>query len=454
MTAMPAYPRLATSPEPTTGNRSHDVTVLSDLEQFDQFIRTLHRPDSIVQLTALDRVNGGAINQWMTTDELVQKFGTWKALNEVGHCIYVSVNPRRHKGAMNKGSAKSISVLFVDDDGKTDDEAAQDALDSVGLPTPSLFWFTGHGYQSVFALDEAFTDAEEAESYQRGLASLLCSDTTVCDDSRLCRPPGFMNWKRPDSPVRTRLISAEAVTPYSRADLLSLIHIEDHKNEQRLGTESERGLSVQCNSVSVQSVGVSVQSVSVQLSVWEDADLFDQAKGVFDTHLPRIAGSRNETLHRIARKLKGIKKVADLPAVAFEPFMRAWHAEAVRVVSTKEWSESWSDFCRSWDSVLVPHGQGVVFQAFAESAGESNPPFAEQFPSSRVQHLIRLCVNLQRRAGNAPFYLSLRMVMELFGVKIGTASAWLRALIDAHVLDVVQQHTPARARRFKCRGNQ
>ncbi len=65
------------------------------------------------------------------------------------------------------------------------------------------------------------------------------------------------------------------------------------------------------------------------------------------------------------------------------------------------------------------------------------PEAAEVYDQSEVQRLVSLCRELQRSAGNNPFYLACRKAGELLGVGRDKAHRWLFLLMQDRLLEEV-----------------
>ena len=67
------------------------------------------------------------------------------------------------------------------------------------------------------------------------------------------------------------------------------------------------------------------------------------------------------------------------------------------------------------------------------------PEVAENCDSPEVQVLIAVCRELQREAGDGPFYLTCRIAAELVNVEPNTANRYLRGLCCDKVLELVEK---------------
>ena len=169
--------------------------------------------------------------------------------------------------------------------------------------------------------------------------------------------------------------------------------------------------------------------------------------------LPARAGTRNDCLFDLARTLKGLPGLADAQPADLADLIREWHRLALPNIRTRAVEESIADFASAWRRVKAPRGQGA-FTAIAARALSSDPPgvaFLYDRPGQRA--LVALCCELQRSAGDAPFYLACRTAGRLLGVNFVTASRWLKRLVDDGILEtaVPANKLQRQATRFRYR---
>ena len=163
--------------------------------------------------------------------------------------------------------------------------------------------------------------------------------------------------------------------------------------------------------------------------------------------LPTRKKQRHDLVFTLARELKAIGELCDKPATVLRPIVWRWH-ECAKPYLTKGFTETWTDFAEGWDKVKHPAGKGPLRERMAAATREPLPAAAQQYPEPKVKLLVGLCQELQRHAGTAPFYLTVRAVGELFGVHHGTAARWLKALRIDGVLRLARAHAPMRAAEY------
>lgn len=150
--------------------------------------------------------------------------------------------------------------------------------------------------------------------------------------------------------------------------------------------------------------------------------------------LPTRPGERNRRIFQLARELKAIAALASAQAGDLLPFVRRWHELASPLVTTKPWDDTWFDFLHAWRRVKYPAGQEPVALAFERAAAADPPEAARQFERPEIRLLVALCRELQRAAGDAPFFLDARTAGKLFQSDHTTAWRWLRGLCDCGIL--------------------
>jgi hypothetical protein len=150
--------------------------------------------------------------------------------------------------------------------------------------------------------------------------------------------------------------------------------------------------------------------------------------------LPTGPGQRNRRLFDLARRLKGILGLDTSPAM-LKAIVTEWHRQALPVITTKDFAETWSDFQVAWLRVKVPHGAAVT-AAYKAASRAPQPPIDDN-PDLGI--LDGLCSNLG--AGGRPFFLAARAVETLFGVPRMTAWRWLQTLAFYGAIELVETGT-------------
>jgi len=169
--------------------------------------------------------------------------------------------------------------------------------------------------------------------------------------------------------------------------------------------------------------------------------------------LPPAHGKRNAHLFRLARALKSIPALANLPAHrvrVLRPYVHDWYKRALPTMITKEFCTTWGDFAHGWARVRHAEGEDVLGAAMEAAEAALAPSWASDYsPSCKL--LASLCRELQRRAGSDPFFLSAIKAGECVGVDKGTAYRWLTAFVadGALRIEVLGSAQSGRATRYR-----
>jgi hypothetical protein len=165
--------------------------------------------------------------------------------------------------------------------------------------------------------------------------------------------------------------------------------------------------------------------------------------------LPREYGTRNRKVFEFARALKTLPQFADAKPQALRDIVKTWHSRALPNIRTKDFAETWIDFLKAWPRIRHPKGEGPMTTAF-QRATRTKPPnrIISRYPDNPKLHLLgALCRELQKAAGNGPFYLASRTAGSLLEVSHTQASRWLFLLVaDGILAEVEKGGTPERPR--------
>jgi hypothetical protein len=165
--------------------------------------------------------------------------------------------------------------------------------------------------------------------------------------------------------------------------------------------------------------------------------------------LPIDTGQRHRCIFNYARALKAMPQYAEQQAQALRELVRQWWAQALPSIRTKEFEETWCDFLSAWPRVRMPLGVGPMSDALEKARKAKAPQCAKQYESDNVILLVKLCRELQRLAGDAPFYLSARIAGDAIGVERMQAHRYLHMLVVDGVLRVAEPGTKTRATRYR-----
>lgn len=154
--------------------------------------------------------------------------------------------------------------------------------------------------------------------------------------------------------------------------------------------------------------------------------------------LPAAEGERNRRLFDLARRLRALPHLNDAPAASAVPYLREWHRLAVPVIGTKPFEDSLAEFLRAWKRVRFPHGQEPLAMILQAARSAEFPEAADLFEGDAARLLVAVCRELQRAAGDGPFYLSCRKAGELIGLHYTRAADYLAMLADLGIVQVVE----------------
>lgn len=161
--------------------------------------------------------------------------------------------------------------------------------------------------------------------------------------------------------------------------------------------------------------------------------------------LPTTTGNRNKRLFDLARHVKAIKPEAtkdELRAIVNE-----WHELALPIIGTKPFTDTWGDFSRGWEAVKFPEGE-LLTNLLAGVDRDPVPPLPTDYGDKEFL-LVRICIRLQKNAGNAPFFLSARTAGELIGLHFTNASNMLYGLVADGVLELVERGKRPKASSYR-----
>jgi hypothetical protein len=151
--------------------------------------------------------------------------------------------------------------------------------------------------------------------------------------------------------------------------------------------------------------------------------------------LPTMQGQRTRKLFALARRLKAIPSLASAEAPTLRPIILEWHRQALSIIKTKEFLETWADFLQAWRRVKVPADQDPIDTAF-ERAVASVPPrhVTELYGEGPIVLLAALCRELQQVVGDGEFFLDCRTAGRLIRVEHTTAWRYLDVLCADGIL--------------------
>jgi len=164
--------------------------------------------------------------------------------------------------------------------------------------------------------------------------------------------------------------------------------------------------------------------------------------------IPVAEGNRNHCLFELARWAKA--KFPNATQDELRSIVRQWHDAALPFIGSKEFTTSWYDFRRGFDSVRYPAGTtikeiiGVIDMESELPAGIANLGYGE-----KGLHLVRICRRLQEQASGAPFFISSRQAGELIGSHFTDAAKMLWVLKSDGVIELISRGAGKKASRYR-----
>lgn len=335
---------------------------------------------------------------------LDQHVDTLSKLNADGAGIFVAVNQTDGTGR-RKDNITRIRALFVDLDGAPIEPAM-----AAATPAHIVVESSPERYHAYWRVTDCTPDA--CEPALKEMIRRFDGDPACSDRSRVLRLPGFVHQKR--EPFMVRVVGT-APGEYRLSDL-----------GIATPTEEYRGVLKSSSVSSVSSVG-----------------------GDLIRFLPDSPGQRNTRLFDLARYLKGTNPNATKQEQ--RSVVEEWHRLARPVIGTAEFSESWGDFVRGWESVRMPYGSVLnpILEKVDMAASEIPESLVALGYGEKAYRLICICKELQQSAGDEPFFLSARIAGESIGCHFTDASSMMVAFVADGVLDLVKRGAGNVASRYR-----
>jgi len=168
--------------------------------------------------------------------------------------------------------------------------------------------------------------------------------------------------------------------------------------------------------------------------------------------LPGKIHQTHNLLWSLARSIKAIPGYRAATPKQLKPIVTRWYQLALPHVANKELDDLHLEFVYAFGRVEHPKGSGTMAEAIEAADLSSDPIECEDYTSTLTHRLIKLCRELQRRAGDGPFYLSCGTVQTTFGVDRMKAWRRLGLLRMDGLLEIVESHTKTRATRYRYLG--
>ena len=329
-------------------------------------------------------------------------------MNERGAAVCWLVNAGDLKGRKIE-NVQHVRALFVDLDGSPREPVTESLLQPhVIVESSPGHW---HAYWRI-----ADCPLSQFPAYQKLLATHFNADASASDLARVLRLPGFVHQKA--EPFRSRIVALNDVAPYVLADFDRSFNFPPY-------TEAQSTQAIQAIQA-IQDNQVRGEGTATEVTVTK--------------FIPDAPGQRqrNRCLFALARHLKA--RMPNATRAELRNMVKQWHEQALPVIGTVDFNESWGDFSRGWENVKHPEGERMS-ELLKDVDTDQLPGGLPDDYEPITLRLVRICVRLQRAAGSEPFYLSARTAGELLGIHFTSAANLLFALVADGVIARVSQGT-------------
>ena len=188
-------------------------------------------------------------------------------------------------------------------------------------------------------------------------------------------------------------------------------------------------------------------------AVTTDLCSLDEVQEAIKATQPKTEGQRNKAIFQFCRWLKAIPSIKHLAAGKLRPVVEEWHRQALNVIGTKAFTETWSEFLYGWPRVKYAKGAGGLEIAVqnALEAEYSLPDEARYEDVPDIQLLIRVCFELQEIQGDEPFWISCKDAGGILGVSHTQANKYLNLLVhdEVPILETIEKNTTRKATRYR-----
>lgn len=200
-----------------------------------------------------------------------------------------------------------------------------------------------------------------------------------------------------------------------------------------------------------------ISCVSESLGVCDSAPLslcVTTVEEAIQLTLAEVPGHRNSRGFAFARALKAMPAYADANVSDLrEPARRWYEASKPHMSGEHDFAEVWAELVYAWPRVKYPRGTGPMAETMKRAEASNPPAIAEAYGNETVSRLIRLCRELQRNAGDKPFFIAYRTIAELLGINRNRAGQFVEMLIADDVLVLVRKGHTGRASEYRYLGD-
>jgi len=169
--------------------------------------------------------------------------------------------------------------------------------------------------------------------------------------------------------------------------------------------------------------------------------------------LPTEPGTRHRCLFEFCRALQAIPGVKGMPLSALKPWVKEWYERAKPNIVNADFVDNWEDFTESWDKVKYPKGEDIMVQVWERAKAAPDASAIKEYENEKMGILVAICRELQREAGDNPFFLSCALAAKLLDITSMRAWRWLKLLCREGRLELISKGNQKRANRYRYVGN-
>jgi hypothetical protein len=144
--------------------------------------------------------------------------------------------------------------------------------------------------------------------------------------------------------------------------------------------------------------------------------------------VPAGIGGRNDGTFQFVRRLKARPELRDQAAIELRSIARQWYEAAKPTIGTLDFDTTWSDFGHAWERARTAYGDALG-DALWTAEQAADPNCASGYDDPRTRLLVKLCRELQARAGDRPFFLAGDRAAEAVGLEPRQANRRLAMLV-------------------------
>ena len=189
--------------------------------------------------------------------------------------------------------------------------------------------------------------------------------------------------------------------------------------------------------------------VSERETTNQNEKLHEAIERIIVETIPIQYGTRNRAVFQFARRMKSLPVLTDADVEELRPHARNWHSRALPYIKTDPFEETWIDFIYAWPRIKFIAGADPMTEIFSRAAQQ--PDAVWPYEQRELRLLASLCKELQRSAGDGPFYLSCRTAGRLLSVTHLRAWRWMMLLESDKWIQTVEKGSQEkrRATRFR-----